>query len=368
MKHLVEKRLAQVQRALSDHDLDYMFLSISPDLFYLTGYSSFVSERLHLLVIPPEGRPTLVFPDFEKGIVEHLADWIDVVGWLETEDPVAFVRATLASGDRDRPIRVAISDHTRAVFLLRLQAALPQARFSLASEVLAPMRRVKDEVELRLLKEAQGRAVQALQQLVELPFAGRTEQRVAADLRRFCADRGLEEGFGVQLGAGANGAQAHLPPSDRVIQRGEPVMIDFWAAYEGYYCDCSRTLHVGPPPPEFQEIYAIMREANHAALAAVRPGASCQSIDRAARQVIDEAGYGEHFFHRLGHGIGIEIHEEPYLVEGNEMHLEPGMTFTNEPGIYLPGRFGCRIEDVVAVTATGGVSLTDYTHDIVEVE
>jgi len=229
-----------------------------------------------------------------------LTDWIDVVGWLETEDPVAFVRAALAPGDRDRPIQVAISDHTRAVFLLRLQAALPRARFSLVSEVLAPMRRVKDDGELCILREAQDRAVQALQQLVELPFAGRTERQVAADLRRFCEAQGLEEGFGAQVGAGPDGAQAHLPPSDRAIRRGEPVMIDFWAAYQGYYCDCSRTLHVGPPSAEFQEVFAIMREANHAALAAVRPGVRCQSIDRAARQVIAAAGYEEHFFHRLG--------------------------------------------------------------------
>ena len=363
-----QKRVERVQKALVRAGLDYMFLSISPDLFYLTGYSSFVSERLHLLVIPPEGRPTIIFPDFEKGIVGHLTDWIDVVGWLETEDPVAFVRDALAPRDRHAPLRIAISDHTWAVFLLRIQEALPQAHFASASEILAPMRRVKDEGELQILKDAQARAVQAFRQLLEQPFAGRTEQQIAADLRRFCAALGLEEGFGILVGAGPNGAQAHLPPTDRVVQRGEPVMIDFWAAYNGYYCDCSRTVHVGPPSAEFQETFAIMQEANHAALAAVRPGASCESIDRAARQVIAAAGYGECFFHRLGHGIGIEIHEEPYLVEGNRLLLEPGMTFTDEPGIYLPGKFGCRIEDVLAVTADGGVSLTEYSHDLIVVK
>jgi D-alanyl-D-alanine dipeptidase len=363
-----QNRLERVQEALTNRGLDYMFLSLSPDLFYLTGYSSFVSERLHMLVIPPEGRPTIVFPDFEKEMVAYLTDWIDVVGWLETEDPVAFVREALAPKDRDRPLRVAMSDHTWAIFLLRIQQALPKAHFASASEILAPMRRVKDKGELHILKDAQDRAVQAFRRLLEQPFAGRTEQQIAADLRRFCEMVGLEEGFGTLVGGGPNGARAHLPPSDRVIQRGEPVMIDFWAAYNGYYCDCSRTVHVGPPSAEFREIFAIMREANHAALAAVRPGASCESVDRAARQVIAAAGYGERFTHRLGHGIGIEIHEEPYMVEGNPLLLEAGMTFTDEPGIYLPGKFGCRIEDVLAVTADGGVSLTEYSHDLIVVK
>jgi D-alanyl-D-alanine dipeptidase len=363
-----QERVKQVQKALSENDLDYMLLSISPDLFYLTGYASFVSERLHMLVIPPKGRPIIVFPDFEKTLVDYLADWIDVVGWLETEDPVAFVCDAMAPGDRQGPIRVAISDHTRAVFLLRLQDALPQARFIPASEIMAPMRRVKDEAELAILKEAQAKAVAAFERLLERPFARRTEKEIAADLGRFLKEAGGGEAFGAQVGSGPNGAQAHLAPTDRVIQRGEPVVIDFWATHDGYYSDCTRTVHVGPPSDEFREVFEVVREANHAALAAIHPGASCESVDRAARQVITAAGYGEHFTHRLGHGIGIEIHEEPYMVAGNRQFLEPGMTFTDEPGIYLPGEFGCRIEDVVAVTESGGVSLTDYTHDVIVVE
>lgn len=362
-----QERVKQVQKALLENDLDYMFLSISPDLFYLTGYASFVSERLHMLVIPPEGRPTIVFPDFEKALVDYLAGWIDVVGWLETEAPVAFVCDALTPGDRQGPIRVAISDHTRAIFLLRLQDALPRARFIPASAIMAPMRRVKGEAELVILKEAQARAVAAFERLLEQPFAGRTEKQIAADLFRFCEMEGLEAP-GAQVGSGPNGARAHLAPTDRIVQRGEPIVIDFWGTHNGYYSDCTRTLHVGPPSGEFREVFEIVREANRAALAAIRPGASCESIDRAARQVIAAAGYDEHFTHRLGHGIGIEIHEEPYMVEGNRLLLEPGMAFTDEPGIYFPGKFGCRIEDVVAVTESGGVSLTDYTHDVIVVE
>jgi D-alanyl-D-alanine dipeptidase len=337
-------------------------------MFYLTGHSGEASERLHMLVIPPDGRPTIIFPGFETTMVDHLGDWMDVVGWAETQDPVSLVRDGLAREDRAQSIRVGISDDTRAIFLLRLQEALPRAHFRSASEILAPMRRIKEPDELRILKEAQRMAGEALERLVALPFAGRSEKRVAADLKYICDDVGYDGGFGAIVGSGPNGALPHQGPTDRVIQIGEPVVIDFWATHAGYYSDCTRTVHVGPPSDEFRTIFEIVRDANHAALAAVRPGASCESIDRAARRVISAAGYGERFTHRVGHGIGIEIHEEPWMVEGNKQTLEPGMTFTDEPGIYLPGRFGCRLEDVVAVSEDGGVALTDYTHDIITVE
>jgi Xaa-Pro aminopeptidase len=366
--HLYQERVRQIQKALSSKNLDYMFLSISPDLFYLTGYSSFVSERLHMLVIPPEGRPTIIFPDFEKDMIDHLADWIDIVGWPETKDPVSFVCNALAARDRQSPIRVAISDHTRALFLLRIQQALPRASFTLASEILAPMRRTKDDTERQILKKAQDMAVEALQQLFEQPFAGRTEKQVAASLRQLCENVGFERAEEGLAGSGPNGALPHLAPTGRVIQRGEPVVIDFGAVHKGYYSDCTRTVHVGPPSDEFCKVFDIVRQANHAALAAIRPNVTCESVDRAARQVIEEAGYGAYFTHRLGHGIGIEVHEEPWMVQGNKLRLQPGMTFTDEPGIYLPGKFGCRLEDVVMVTKDGGVSLTDYTHEIIVVE
>jgi D-alanyl-D-alanine dipeptidase len=361
------ERVLQVQKALLKQDLDYMFLTISPGLFYLTGYSSLISERLYLLVIPSEGRPTMIFPDYEKTAVDYLADWIEIVGWLETEDPISFVRNALAPKDRNARIHIAISDHTHAIFLLRMQEALPKARFILASEILSPMRRVKDREELRILKEAQDMAVESLKQLFELPFAGRTEKQIAADLHRICESAGLKPEY-MQVGSGPNSAQFDPNPTGRVIQRGEPVVIDFGGIHNGYYSDCTRTVHVGPPSDEFKKIFSIVREANHAAFAAIRPNVSCESIDRTARQVIAAAGYGEYFLHRLGHGIGIEIHEEPWMVEGNKLLLESGMTFTDEPGIYLPGKFGCRLEDVIAVTESGGLSLTDYSHDIIVVE
>jgi len=300
-------------------------------------------------------------------MIDHLAEWVEVSGWAETDDPIACVRGALQPGDRDGAIRVGISDHTRAVFLLRLQEALPQARFSPASDVLAPMRMVKDHEEIRILKEAQDMAARALDKLREVDFAGRSERQIAVVLKHICDDLGYGEGYGAAVGSGPNGALPHLAPTERVIRRGDPVVVDFWATYNGYYSDCTRTLHVGPPSDEFRGVFETVRRANQAALAAVHPGVTCKSIDRAARQVISAAGYGERFTHRVGHGIGIDIHEEPWMVEGNDLILEMGMTFTDEPGIYLPGKFGCRIEDVVAVTETGGSALTEYTYEIIEV-
>jgi Xaa-Pro aminopeptidase len=368
MEQLYQERLRRVQEALQQHELDYMFLSISPDLFYLTGYTSFLSERLHLLVIPSEGRPTMIFPDFEKEMIAHLADTIDVVGWGESEGPIGRVREAVAPPLRLSPARIAISDHTYAVFLLRIQEALPQARFVPASQLLAPLRRVKDQTELQILKEAQDMAVQALQQLLQQPLAGRTEMQVAAALRHLCEAVGFEKLEAGLVGSGPNGALPHLAPTERIIQRGEPVVIDFGAVHRGYYSDCTRTVYVGQPSGEFQEIFETVRTANHRALAAIRPGVTCESIDQAARRTIEEAGYGKFFTHRLGHGIGIEVHEEPYMVAGNNLPLEPGMAFTDEPGIYLPGKFGCRLEDVVIVTDNGGKALTEYTHDLIIVD
>jgi Xaa-Pro aminopeptidase len=360
-------RVLQVQEAMAEKAVGAVFLTLSPDLFYLTGHFAFVSERLHSLVIPRDGRPTMVVPDYEKGVVDHLSGWVDVAGWPETEDPIPLVRDLLVSKEHDFPSKIAVGNHTPAMFLLPIQAALPNASFTLASELLAPMRRVKDLEELQILKEAQDAAIEAFNTLLKRPFAGRTEKQIAADLRHLCEAVGSQLEF-IQVGSGPNSARFDPSPTDRIIQRGEPVVIDFGTTRNGYFSDCTRTVHVGPPSDEFERIFKIVREANHAALAAVRPGVSCESVDRAARQVIMAAGYNDYFKHRVGHGIGIEIHEEPWILEGNSLPLAQGMAFTDEPGIYLPGCFGCRLEDVVRVTETGGLSLTNCTHDLLIVE
>jgi len=362
------ERVQRLQGEMKEQDIAYVFLSISPDLFYLTGYTSFVSERLHLLVVPVTGDPTLILPAFEMDTVTHLSDWITVVGWPETEGPIPKIQASLDPEGTESSIRIAISDHTWSVFLLQLQTALPKADFIPSSRILAPMRRVKDRYELRVLGEAQQLAVEALTRLLERPFAGRTEKQVADDLVGLCKRVGFDEVAGVLVGSGPNGAMPHLAPTERVIQPGEPVVIDFGGIHEGYYSDCTRTVHVGPASSRFTEVYDVVRRANEEALAAIRPGVPCHEVDRVARDVISEAGYGEYFTHRLGHGIGIQVHEEPYMVEGNELRLSSGMVFTDEPGIYIPGAFGCRLEDVVAVTDDGGVRLTNLTRSLTVVD
>ncbi|MBN1313885.1 MAG: aminopeptidase P family protein [Anaerolineales bacterium] len=364
MEAIYQERIGNIQQSLLEKNLDYMFLTVSPDLVYLTGYTTYTSERLRLLTIPQEGKPTFIFPDYERDAICDL-DWIDILGWFETDDPFSLVVQAISTKN-DKPIRIAISDQTPAGFLLRLMDELPGACFVPASEIIVPMSRIKSGQEISILKKGQDLATESLKQLFNTPFAGRSEKQVAAELFRICENAGLEAGV-AQVGSGPNSAR-FIDPTERIIQAGDAVLIDFCTTYQGYWTDCTRTVHVGSPTDEFRRVYEIVREANHTALAAVRPFVSCESIDRAARRVINVAGYGDYFVHRTGHGIGIEMHEEPWIVKGNDKLLEPGMVLTIEPGIYFPDAFGYRLEDVIVVEKSGGQSITHLSHDIIIVK
>ena len=360
-------RLGRVRQAVAGAGLGAVFLTPGPDLRYVTGYDAIQLERLTCLVVPAGGEPFLMVPRLELAAAQASpagALGVEMVPWGETEDPFALVAARLP---RD-VARVGVADRMWAVMALRFRAALPGAEQVAAGTVLRELRMRKSAAEVEALREA-GAAIDSVHRLVpSLLKAGRTEREVGRDI----ADAIVAEGHAVTdfviVGSGPNGASPHHELSDRVIQPGDPVVVDIGGTMPSGYCsDETRTYAVGEVPADFRAYYAVLQEAQAAARAAVRPGVTPESVDAAARDIITAAGYGDLFIHRTGHGIGLETHEDPYIVTGNTEPLDTGMAFSIEPGIY-PGAHGARIEDIVVCTPDGHESVNHVTRDLIVVD
>lgn len=332
---------------MAGEGVDFSLFSVGPDLPYLTGYATEPSERLTMLVVPAAGEPTLFVPLLEAPRVP--AGTAEVIAWGEHEDPAQLVAARCRQAGA-----VAIGDQTWSVFLVRLLERLGEVSWFPASDLMRGLRSVKDPAEITALREAARGVDRVLARIpMEVRFGGRTERDVAADIKAMIVGEGHDTAEFAIVASGPHGASPHHNPGNRVIEVGDLVVCDFGGTWNGYYSDVTRTFVVGDPDPLAVEVHALVAAANEAGRSAVRPGAACEDVDRAARQVIAGAGYGEYFIHRTGHGIGLEVHEHPYLVEGNTEPLVAGMTFSVEPGIYLPGQFGVRIEDIVACGDSG---------------
>lgn len=360
MTATLAERLARARKELADRGVDALLVGPSADFRYLTGYQPPLLERLTLLVVPVQGEPLLVVPELEAPLArEHLTGLdIRISPWQETEDPIALVRAALeASGAAGphAPVRLAVGDQLWSSFLLRLQAALPRAAFTVASVVTRPLRVAKDAAEVAALARVAAAIDQVVDELAEVRWAGRSERDVARDLdARIRAVH--DETLFVIVGSGPNSASPHHEPGERVIQPGDAVVVDIGGSLDGYCSDTTRTLVVGEPPAGFLELYGVLQAAQRAGCEAVRAGVPAEAVDAACRGIIAAAGYGERFIHRTGHGIGLEVHEEPYIVAGNSEPLAPGMTFSVEPGIYLADRYGARIEDIVVCPEPDGAA------------
>ena len=338
-----------------------ILVSPGPDLAYLAAYAPLPLERLTLLVLSMGTDPTLVVPTLERPLAERAAGASGLIlrDWRDGgDDPYAVIAGMLGPG------RYAVTDRTWASHLLALERVAPDRSFVAAGEALPLLRAVKDPDEIERLRVVAHAADAAFDDVITLPFARRAEAEVAAELDRLLREHGHERVDFTIVGSGPNAASSHHEPGERRIEPGDAVVMDFGGMRDDYCSDITRTVFVGEPTDEEREVYAIVRAAQQAAFDAVRPGVAAQDVDRAARAVITDAGYGERFVHRTGHGIGLEVHEPPYIVEGNATPLEPGMTFSDEPGIYLEGRFGVRIEDQVAVTAEGAERLNDATREL----
>ncbi len=336
----------------------------------MTGYEAKPLERLTLLLVPAEGEASIITPRLEVGAAEQApgigSGGVRIRPWLETDDPVDLVWESVPAGPG---ARLAVSDTLRAAFLLRLQAAFVDAAFEVAGPVVGPLRRAKDATEVALLRQAAHAADRVVIALAAGRLVGRTEADVAAEVRARLVHEGHDSASFWIVASGPRSASPHHEPDDRVIVAGEPLLLDIGGRLGGYSSDITRTLWLtggdGPgPDDQFRTIHRLVCEANAAGRDAVRPGVPAQDIDRAARAVIDRAGHGAEFFHRLGHGIGVEGHEDPYLVEGNTSPLVVGDAFSIEPGIYLEGRYGVRVEDIVVCSKTGADVLNEVTHEL----
>jgi Xaa-Pro aminopeptidase len=363
------ERLARTRVRMGEVGVDLLLLSVGADLPWLTGYRAMPLERLTMLVVPADGDVTLVVPRLEAPrVVEH-PDVFTLVTWDETDDPVALV-AGLA-GLAGSPGVVAVGDRTWARFVVELQTLLPAERWHPGDLVTGPLRAVKDPSEVASLRRASAAADRVAAQLQggEIPLVGCTEAEVSADLgRRLLAEGHARVNFAI-VAAGPNAASPHHDAGPRVIEAGEVVLCDFGGTMpDGYCSDITRCVHTGEPSPELRHLYAVLEEAQAAAVDAARVGTPCEDVDAVARRLITEGGYGEAFVHRCGHGIGLDEHEDPYLVGGNCEALVAGHAFSVEPGIYLEGRFGARIEDIVVATDAGPESLNRVPHGLAVVE
>ncbi len=358
-------RLARTRQAMVHHGVDTLLVSVGRDLPYLTGYEAMPLERLTMLVVPKDGEATLVIPKLEAPRVEEQPGVFTLLPWTEIENPVEITASLVGRGAG----RVAIGDTMWARFLVELIPLLPGVAYERAVGVMGELRMRKDAAEIEALRRA-GAAVDRIAAELHagrIPLVGRTEAEVSADLSaRIIAEGHQKVNFAI-VAAGENAASPHHHPGSRVIREGEIVLCDFGGTMDGYCSDITRCVYTGAPSAEIAEAYAVLQEAEAAGVRAGTIGTPCEEVDRVTRAVIEAAGYGEFFVHRTGHGIGMEEHEEPYMVEGNSLPLEAGHAYSVEPGIYVPNTWGMRLEDIVVATPDGPEPMNFADHSLVSV-
>jgi Xaa-Pro aminopeptidase len=379
------ERLAAARDLAREAGFGAILVGVGADMRYLAGYPAMPLERLTMLVIPTAGDWALVAPRLEatpaRSCPPAAAGFLPVVTWEEADDAhavvVSMVREATGEerrGDESGRPRIAVSDDLPARHLLRLQERAPGARFELASPILGRLRIVKDADEIALLTEAARAADRVVDQIAHGRLVGRTEADVAREVRERLVAEGHDDAHFAIVGSGPNSASPHHEASERVIAAGEPIVLDIGGTIEGYGSDITRTLWVtgGDPakgPDErFRHLFGVLYNAQAAATRSVRPGVTAEAVDAAARGPIEAEGFGEAFFHRTGHGIGLEGHEDPYIIAGNREPLREGMAFSVEPGIYLVGEYGARIEDIVVCGPDGPIALNQAPRELYVVD
>ena len=359
-------RLQNAQNLMLESSIDAMLLSVGADLPYFTGYEAMPLERLTMLVLRTGEQPVLVIPELEAPRVTKMPDLFKIHPWKETEDPIRIVVDLLRGTET-----AAFGDTTWSRFTIDILNYLPNLQLSKASSLTSQLRAVKGEDELFRLQQASSAVdrIAGRLQSGEIDLVGKTEKEISDELGRQIILEGHHKVNFAIVAAGENAASPHHEPGDRVIHESEVVLCDFGGTMVGedgvgYCSDITRCVWTGEPPQEFQELYQVLQEAQAKQVQLCQEGIPAEEVDRIGRRIIAEGGYGKYFIHRTGHGIGVEAHEEPYIVEGNSVPLQIGNVFSIEPGIYIPNKWGARLEDIVAVTNNGPVSLNATGHDL----
>jgi len=353
---LHRNRVSRLQRAIDSHAADFMLIAPSADFLWATGAHARSTERLLALVVPRSGDPFCLVPRLESDALAHECPWLECQPWADHENALAMLEKRL---DLERPRTLLVGEGFRVTPLLALAS---RATCRPAAPVIAPLRAVKDADEIRHLEEAGRHADAIVLEVAEFMRPGMTEIEVARFAMRRFEEAGDTEPWAIAA-SGPNSARPHHMSTDRRLVEGDVVILDVGAYTSGYGSDITRTFWLGQPPAEAERIYAVVDEARRAGIEAARPGVACEAVDRAARAVIEQAGYGESFLHRTGHGVGLEVHEPPYLTGGNPAQLEAGNVHSVEPGIYLEGRFGIRLEDLVVIESGGARRLNHAPFD-----
>jgi len=356
-------RLLRAAAEAAARSIAALLVTPSADYEYLLGYRAPGMERLTCLILPVDGVPALIVPRLEEPLARHaigaLADGIEIVPWEETDDPFRLIKARLRGA-----LRVGLQDQMWSRFVLRLRALLDPAELVDASPAIGAVRRIKQPEEVDRLRAAASAADEAMRAITAERLSGRSEEEVSLRINELLLAAGHDTAEFAIVGSGPNSASPHHEAGERVIEAGDAVVLDIGGVRAAYCSDTTRTAFVGEPPADFAAMYEVLRMAQAAACEAVAPGVPARDVDHAARRIIEEAGYGDAFLHRTGHGIGMEIHEEPYIVESNDEPLVSGHAFSIEPGIYIADQWGARIEDIVVCTDSGGERLNTNSTEL----
>jgi Xaa-Pro aminopeptidase len=370
MTHLgtIPTRIDAVRRGLSDVGASVGVFGLSSNLRYLTGFSDEPGERMLLLIVPCDGEAALIVPRLYADQIDAASPAASLHVWADGENPDALL-TSIAERLRHIPGQVLLDDALWATFALRVQAAFPGRSFGLASVVMTPLRERKDEAELAAMKRAGVIADSAYEAVTGEPICGLTELELARRLEAAMLSAGAEGiAFETLIASGPHSALPHYRAGTRKIESGDVVILDYGCRVDGYCSDITRTVVCGRSFPELERVHDALERAQRVARDRVEEGVRAQEVDAAARDVLVEAGYGEQFTHRTGHGIGLDVHESPYIVDGNQQRLGVGMAFSVEPGAYFAGAYGARIEDVVVVTEDGARAMTHAPHELKSVE
>jgi Xaa-Pro dipeptidase len=359
-----KSRIKALQSIAVREGIDYFFIAPGANLLYFTGLDMHMSERPTMIVVPKKGEAFAYCPKFESGKVKKVTGIEKFVNYSDEEGPYE----TLKRWVKEDSVKeeAVISMEFLAARLKEydvVKSALPNMKLVDARDLMAELRMAKDEKELELIQKAADISDEMIKEMLNVLEPGVKESDLRKAGMKVIEKHGVNLSF-MSVASGPKASDPHSTSEDRVIEEGEFVIIDTGALYEGYTSDITRTLPAGKVSEKLEEIYNVVKAANKAGKEAVRPGVTCEYIDQVTRKVIEDAGYGEYFTHRTGHGMGLEVHEEPYIVEGNKVELKVGHVFTVEPGIYIPGLGGVRIEDNVVVTKDGSKTITNYPREM----